>query len=102
MSELKKGLLLFLVVALLLVAGTGCVKRVETMDHDKMVVIPEKAVPAKDAAVAAEVKVEEMEQTIQDNQQQVDDTQKALEEAKQNEADPDQYNLIKESQGKLW
>jgi len=99
---LKKGLLLFLVVALLLVAGTGCVKRVETMDHDKMVVIPEKAVPAKDAAVAAEVKVEEMEQTIDENQQQLNETEKALEEAKQNEADPEEYSLIKESQGKLW
>lgn len=102
MSELKKGLLLFLVVALLLVAGTGCVKRVETMDHDKMVVIPEKAVPAKDAAVAAEVKVEEMEQTIDENQQQLNETEKELEEAKQNEADPEEYSLIKESQGKLW
>jgi hypothetical protein len=101
-SELKKGLLLILVVALLLVAGTGCVKRVETMDHDKLVKIPEKAVPAKDAAVAAEVKVMEAEEAIEDNQQELEDAQKALEEAKKNEADPDEYSLIKESQGKLW
>ena len=99
---MKKGLLLFLVVALLLVAGTGCVKRVETMDHDKLVKIPEKAVPAKDAAVAAEVKVMETEAAIDENQQELNDAEKALEEAKQNEADPDQYNLIKESQGKPW
>ncbi len=99
---MRKSILMILVAVMFLMAGAGCVKRVETMDHDKMVVIPEKAVPAKDAAVAAEIKVVEMENEIDANEAKLVESKENLQKANENKAEPEKYDLVKDSQGKLW
>ena len=99
---MKKILLIFLGMVIILSFSTGCVKRIEVQDQGETVLIPEKSKPYMEEAVAVEDKAENLKEDISEKKAVVDEAEEEYQEAKENEANLEKYNKVKESKGKLW
>ncbi len=89
-------------MVILLSFSTGCVKRIEVQDQGETVLIPEKSKPYMEEAVTVEDKAENLKEDISEKKGTVEEVEEEYQEAKENEANLEKYNRVKESKGKLW